>query len=462
MEAWLPRNWTGRFLATGNGGLAGCIQYPDLAYGSRMGFAVVGANNGHNGTSGLPFYKSPEVVKDFAWRSVHKSTEIGKKITKQFYKRTPKKSYWLGCSTGGRQGFKEAQDFPEDFDGIVAGAPAFDFIGLLAWSGWTSVTAGLDKDDPAFITPSLWQMIHDDVLKQCDALDGAKDGLIEDPSHCHPDYSHLLCTSTSITGNCLSIEQLFRLRSIFQPLTDQKGELLYPAPYPGAETEAFHAFYNGNFFGYTLDWFRYVVLNKPRWTPTPLGKAKGRPTHFTKEDIARAIKQDPYDVSTFKANLTKFASRGGKLLTYHGMYDPVIPASNSIRYYQNVAKEMKLSPSKMDDFYRLFKIGGMGHCQHGSGANNIGNYDNFDREMQSDPESNVLMAIVRWVEEDIAPKTIKGFGYKGGKATNGVELSRKHCRHPRRNMFLGRDEHSKAVKVTDPSGWRCVLDDEED
>jgi len=134
LEAWLPTDWTGRFLSTGDGGLSGCIQYEDIAYGTSFGFATVGANNGHNGTSGEAFYMKSQVVADFAYRSVHTGVVVGKEIVKAYYQKDYTKSYYLGCSTGGRQGFKEAQDFPNDFDGIVAGAPALAFNNLSSWS----------------------------------------------------------------------------------------------------------------------------------------------------------------------------------------------------------------------------------------------------------------------------------------------------------------------------------------
>jgi feruloyl esterase len=135
LEAWLPSNWTGRFLSTGNGGLGGCIQYTDVAYGTSFGFATVGANNGHNGTSGEAFYKNTEIVADFAYRSLHTGVVVGKAITKAYYGKKYTKSYYLGCSTGGREGFKEVQDFPQDFDGVVVGAPAVAFNNLSSWSG---------------------------------------------------------------------------------------------------------------------------------------------------------------------------------------------------------------------------------------------------------------------------------------------------------------------------------------
>ena len=146
LEAWLPANWTGRFLSGGNGGLSGCIQYVDLSYGSSSGFATVSGNNGHNGTSAIPFYEHPEVLEGYAHRAVYTGGFIGKQVTEEFYKDSVSKSYIMGCSGGGRQGFKMAQSFPEVFDGIVAAAPAINFINMISWSGWLSTIAGFKKN----------------------------------------------------------------------------------------------------------------------------------------------------------------------------------------------------------------------------------------------------------------------------------------------------------------------------
>jgi feruloyl esterase len=155
MEAWLPETWTGRFLSTGNGGLSGCIQYYDMAYGQSLGFATVGANSGHNGTSGEPFHRNEDVVIDFAWGSVHTNVVIGKEVVRQFYGQKQEKSYYLGCSTGGRQGIKSVQMFPHDFDGVVAGAPAVGFNNLTSWSGKFFLETG-PPNSPTFVTLQQW------------------------------------------------------------------------------------------------------------------------------------------------------------------------------------------------------------------------------------------------------------------------------------------------------------------
>lgn len=203
-------------------------------------------NNGHNGSSGgLFFYKSPGVVEDFAYRALHTGTVLGKQITSFFYQRPYTKSYYLGCSTGGRQGFKEVQDWPEDFDGLVAGAPAFDFNHLQDWSARFYVLVNATT-----VPLSLWTTVHAEVLKQCDGLDGAVDGVIEDPELCYFRPESLIC-SAGQTSACLTGQQAAIVRSIYEPLYGLSGNLLYPRMVPGTELQASGIFYAGNAFPYS-------------------------------------------------------------------------------------------------------------------------------------------------------------------------------------------------------------------
>lgn len=266
MEAWLPRNWTGRFMSGGNGGLNGCksallrgrlsysllvepgIDYAAIAYASGFGFASVAANNGHNGTSGAPFYMHPESVADFAYRSVHTGVIVGKQLTRAFFGKRNFKSYYLGCSTGGREGFKEAQDFPDDFDGIVAGAPAIDFNHLNAFSNHFFGILGTNTS-ATYLTPALWAAVHAEVLKQCDGLDGAVDGIIEDPELCYFRPEALICAANQ-TSSCLTGVQAAAVRKVYEPLYGINGTLLYPRMQPGGEIISAGLLYNGGDFSY--------------------------------------------------------------------------------------------------------------------------------------------------------------------------------------------------------------------
>ncbi|THV02279.1 tannase and feruloyl esterase [Dendrothele bispora CBS 962.96] len=439
-EAWLPRNWTGRFLSTGNGGLSGCIQYEDLAYTAALGFATVGANNGHNGTSGAAFLNNPGVVEDFAFRSVHTGVVVGKTITDTFYDTPHKKSYYLGCSTGGRQALKTVQDFPDDFDGVVAGAAAADMNHLLAWSGNFFVITG-NTSAPTFVPAQTWvNLIHPDVLDQCDEkLDGVSDGIIEDPDLCEYDPQGLVCKEGEdpAGGECITELQARTVREVFEPLFIN-GKFSFPRLQPGSESTP--TLMNGQPFIFTADWFRFVVFSNPNFDVTKLGN----------DDWALAQQLDPFKISSFNPDISAFRNRQGRLLTYHGQADPLISPKNSERYFNLVSRAMNLNREAQDEFYRLFRISGMGHCSGGIGAWEVGQtLAGSGNLVNLDPESNVLTAMVRWVEEGVAPDTVLGRKFVNDDVSQGLQFERRHCRFPLRNKFVGGDS-------TKPESWECV------
>ncbi|ESK83347.1 feruloyl esterase b precursor [Moniliophthora roreri MCA 2997] len=438
MESWLPRNWTGRFLSTGNGGLGGCVAYGDMAYTSALGFATVGTNNGHDGNTGAPFENKPEVVADFVYRSIHTNVVVGKEITRLFYGTSHDKSYYFGCSTGGRQGMKSVQDFPEDFDGVIAGAPAADMMGLFGWIGRFLSLTGV-PGQPSFIPLDLWRgLISENVLTQCDGIDGVLDGIIEDPNLCNYDPSVLLCKDEQTT-NCLTGTQVETVRGIYSAFRDFEGKVLYPRQQPGAESLAIMS-YDGTPFKYGSDWFRYVIYN----TSFDI-------SHVTMPEYLHAIAVDTLNVSTWKGDISTFRERNGKLITYHGQQDGRISPINSERYYEHVSSTMGLSPSSLDDCYRFFRISGMRHCSGGTGASQIGGIGSVAGNTKLDPESNILTALVRWVEEGVAPDTILGSKFNNGSISSGVAFSRRHCRFPFRNTYDGTGDSTK------PESWTCKL-----
>ncbi|KAF2106849.1 tannase and feruloyl esterase [Lophiotrema nucula] len=435
MEAFLPANWTGRFLSTGNGGVGGCIGYDDMAYTASLGFATVCTNNGHNGSSGGAFYNNPEVVEDFAYRAMHTGVVVGKEISNTFYGEPHKKSYYLGCSTGGRQGFKEAQDFPEDFDGIVAGAPAFAFNNLSSWSGHFYKDGG-NATAPTFVPTDYWPVIHQDILDQCDALDGYVDGIIEDPLLCNYDPSGLACGANG-TAHCLTRPQIETVHKYFSPLYGLNGSLVYPRMQPGSEIQAAYIYYTGQPFPYTMDWYRYAIYNDLTWNPLTLNAT----------DYANAANKNPFNIETWKGDLSAVKERGAKILHYHGQMDAIISSDNSPRYYEHVSKTMGLAPEQLDEFYRFFRISGTSHCAGGDGASVIG--QNINSVESLDPNQNVLTAVVKWVEEGIAPESIIGTKWVNDTQSLGVDYQRAHCKWPKRNTFVG----GNAKEI---GAWKCV------
>ncbi|KAF5365897.1 hypothetical protein D9757_011053 [Collybiopsis confluens] len=447
VEAWLPRNWSGRFLSTGNGGLGGCIQYEDMAYGSALGFATIGANNGHNGTGGEAFLNNEDVIADYVYRSVHTSAIAGKEITKKFYGTAHKKSYFLGCSTGGRQGLKSAQSFPEDFDGIVAGAPANAFSGLQSWSSRFYTITG-PPGSPSFISEREWmEIIHPDILKQCDILDGIEDGVIEDPNLCDYKPERLICSSKSKdkSTDCLSAEQAKTVRRIFSPLHSPEGELWYPRQQPGSEHALIARFlYGGTPFPFSADWMRYAIYNDTEFDASAVNI-----THWVDTHAA-----NPFEIDTWRGDLSAFKARNGKLITWHGTADGLISSANSERYYNHVSYTMNMPPSDLDAFYRFFRISGTSHCRGGDGPWEIGQSlmgtgGDLDEESLH-PDGNVLQAMVRWVEQDEAPESLLGTKHIDDSKALGIHSRRRHCRYPLRNRYTGVGNSSQ------PESWSCT------
>ena len=236
IEVWLPLSgWNGRLQAVGNGGWSGSIAYPGLASGIRQGYATASTDTGHSGSSGEFVQGHPEKLIDFGYRAVHEMTVTAKAIITAFNGSGPKLSYWNGCSSGGKQGLKEAQRYPADYDGIVAGAPANNWTHLEVGSLW--VAQAVHKDEASFIPQAKFALIHKAVLDACDALDGVKDGVLEDPTRCHFDPQALKCAGED-APTCLTAAQVEAARKIYAPATNPRtGKEIYPGLEPGSEMD---------------------------------------------------------------------------------------------------------------------------------------------------------------------------------------------------------------------------------
>ncbi|GKT61717.1 feruloyl esterase B [Colletotrichum tofieldiae] len=449
-EVWLPEKWNGRLVTVAGGGLDGCVHYEDLAYATAHGFAAVGTNNGHVGTTGIQFLDNEEVVIDFSWRALHVGVVAGKRLLQPLYKRAAAGSYFLGCSLGGRQGIKAVDMFPEDFDGVVAGAPAIDFNNLYSHrASFLPRTGAADSKD--FITPTVWKTtIHKEVLRQCDRVDGVDDGIIEDPSLCKFDAETLLCLNnlTAESTDCLSSKQVEVVRSIFSPTNDAQGNLFWPGMNPGSEVNAADGLYNGKPWAHSQNWFRYAVYNDPNWD------ASG---YTLEKDGVFAEKKNPGDIKTNPSDLSAFKKRGGKLLIYHGQQDNQITSFRTPMFYDHLSQGMGLDRAGMDQFTRFFRISGLSHCTTGPGAWLIGqggaggNAAAIADNLPFDRTHNVLAAIVDWVEDGVAPDTITGTKFVNDTVDLGVDYQRRHCRYPLRNTYKGDGLDPKNV-----DSWTCT------
>jgi feruloyl esterase len=430
VELFLPHNndWTGRYLATGNGGIDGCIKYEDIAYGLSHGFATTGSNNGHNGTGGEDFLNNEDIIIDFSWRALHTAAKTGKFLTKAFYSRPIGKSYYIGCSGGGRQGIQAAELVPQDYDGILVGCPALNFNYMSAWrASFYTITGAANSTD--FIQPEIWQgLIHNEVLRQCDTLDGVKDGILADPSLCLSVFrpEALLCTSATPTA-CLTAVQVEVVRRVFTPLYGVDGKMIYPSLSPGAETQATQRLLSGTPFPYSVDWFRYAVYSDPSWDPST----------FSIHDALVAQTKNAGNAVTWPSSLSRFRDAGAKLLIFHGGADQQITHFDTERWYNYLSVRMAERSEDLDAWVRFFFVPGMGHCSGGVGAWQIGQSGAAAAGIEYASRYNVLAAIVEWVEGGTAPEEMVGTRFVNDTVAKGVDFQRVHCRYPLRSVYMG-------------------------
>jgi feruloyl esterase len=309
IEVWLPSSgWNGKFQAVGNGAFSGAIAYPAMTTALARGYATSSTDTGHAGGSASFAVGHPEKVVDFGWRAVHEMTEVSKKIIASYYAAAPKFSYWTGCSAGGRQAMKAAQRFPADFDGIVAGAPGLDWTGRAAQA--VRVAKTLEKNPAARLSPPQSQLLHRAVVNACDALDGVKDGLIEDPTRCKFDPGALQCNGAE-GGECLSAAQVETARLIYSSAVNPATKRAIAGLLPGSELGWTEMGWTASAQATGLDQFRFIVFNDPAWDIQKF--------NFD-TDIVRAESSDT--LNALDPNLKPFIDRGGKLIQYHGWSDP--------------------------------------------------------------------------------------------------------------------------------------------
>ncbi len=410
VELWMPASgWNGKFVLPGNGGFAGAIAPAGLAAALRSGYAAATTDTGHEGGSGSFMLDHPERLTDFADRAVHETAVKSKAILAAFYGNGPKASYFNGCSTGGRQALTAAQRFPDDFDGIVAGAPAIYASRQSAGQIW--IWQATHKDAAGYLTPDKLTVLHDAAVAACDALDGVKDGVLEDPTRCKFDPKVVQCKDADGPG-CLTASQVEAARKIYAGARNPRtGEQIFSPLFPGSEM-GWAASAGAQPVGYALDVYRYVVFKDPKWDPLTLNYDS---------DIAKADKVVG-QLTAIDPDLTKLL-RHGKLLMYAGWSDPGIPPGYIVDYYKNVVA--KTTVKDVRDSVRLFMVPGMGHCGGGDGTST------FD----------MLSALDQWVENGKAPAQISASRLKDG----AVDRTRPLCPYPQVATYKGSGSINEAA-----------------
>ncbi len=406
VEIWMPvSGWNGKFQAVGNGGWAGTISYPAMSEALARGYATSSTDTGHTGDGGSFVLGHPEKFADFAWRSVHEMTVRAKSIIEAFYGTPPRLSYWNGCSTGGRQGLMEAQRFPADYDGIIAGASANPRLRLNA--AGLAMHQALWRDSSSVIPETKYQVIHDAVLDACDANDGLKDRLIQDPTRCQFDPDVIVCKGED-APTCLTGPQARAVATIMSPVKTRSGSEIFPRREPGSELGWGFLFARPDPLPLVADTFRYLLYKDPQWDWRTFDLDRDVEKAEASPEIRNADAIDP--------NLEPFVQRRGKLLMYHGWSDALVAPRASVNYFNDVLARMG-GAAKTSEWVRLFMVPGMGHCRGGDGPNT------FD----------AVGALDEWVEHGKAPERIVA-----SRATNGrVDRTRPLCPYPQLAVYKG-------------------------
>lgn len=467
-ELGLPANWNGRFLMIGNGGFAGSLQFPSVFLTNvdptplqtevGAGFATVITDAGHESLRPAPFLDGSWALNDSAalldWlvKAAHVSAITGKAITQAFYKRQGP-AYFMGCSDGGHEGLMEAQKFPSDFDGIVAGDP---FLGD-AFVGFNWNAKHLLATPDNYLPPDKLDLVTAAVMRSCDAADGVVDGLIQDPRKCNFEPAKLLCKYGDRPG-CLTAGQVATLKAIYGGAHTASGKQVYPG-FMDSDPSGDPSLIGED--GWEL-WITGFARPDLPGTPEPWSDPMVTPWQFIFQDqfLKFAVFGDPnYDSLAFNINnsdlskesevinqdgaaatnpdLSTFRALGGKLILYHGWSDPALSPLATIRYYDSLADAVNGSQYSIQQFTRLFMVPGMHHCI-GSG----GPGPNF-----FDP----LTPLIRWVEKNQPPDQIIGAHFQNNDPTTGIiTRTMPLCPYPKIAVFGGGD-------VSQASSWKCEL-----
>jgi feruloyl esterase len=368
----------------------------------------------------------PEKAIDFGYRAIHATAVTAKAVIAAFYGGQPRRSYFSSCSNGGRQGLMEAQRYPDDYDGIVSGAPANYWTHVVTVGVWDALALSGDGYIPASKIPA----IEAAALAACDATDGLKDGLISDPARCHFDLKTLVCQGPD-SAACLSAPQAAALEKLYSGPRNAKGESTFPGHMPGGESGVggWAAWITGPApekslgYGFGTQFFANMVFANAGWDYHTF--QVDRDTRAADEKMARVLNATDPDLSRFR-------QRGGKLILYHGWSDAAISPVNTIDYFHSVEK--KLGARETEGCVRLFMVPGLEHCSDGPGPNSFGQAG----APQGDASQNIDKAVEHWVEDGVAPDRIIATKYRNGSnAASGVLRTRPLCPYPQVAQYKG-------------------------
>ncbi len=402
IEIWLPEtDWNGRVLAVGNGAWAGSISYGALADAVAAGYAAASTDTGHVGNTVDFAIGHPEKLVDFAHRAVHEMALAAKAAVEANYSRRAERAYFSGCSTGGRQALAQAQRYPADFDGIVAGAPAYYPTHI---QGMQVFSAAVNASSRQPLGQREFELLNDAVLAACDTLDGVADGVLEDPRACKFEPKSLVCGKGKESA-CLTPAQTEVAALTYRGPADAQGRPIFPGLARGSERN-WRTLSGDKPLSLAFDTYAQLVFGDPHWDFRTFDAAR---------DIPLGVQRIGPLLDSADPNLRAFVERGGKLLLYHGWADPGIPPDGTVRYYDAVRDT--LGARTADASVRLFMVPGMGHCRGGTGT------DTF----------NAVAALDGWVRNGVTPERIEASRIENGKTLRTRPL----CAFPKQAVYRG-------------------------
>ena len=422
-EVWLPVSWNGKFQMVGNGGYSSALDTRAMTALINRGYAVAATDTGHRGDDPDFVIDHPEAMADWGYRAVHSTAEAAKALITRYYGQKPRYSYFSGCSTGGQQALMEAQRYPADFDGIIAGDPGNNRTRLNLGFLWLYRVTHR-PDGSLILPPEKLPLLNKAVLDACAGKDG---GLVDDrfltaPDQCRFKPKQLLCKKgTADHSQCLTHDEVKAVEAIYQGAKNARtGASLYYGWAKGSELgwPAYWANPGKPGEPARLNFWRHWVFHDPDWAADRFD---------FDQDVTRLEDISPI-IDAVNPDLSAFAAAGGKLIQFHGLADPVVPPSESTGYYAQV-KAISGDPS---GFFRLFMVPGMGHCQGGPGIMTVETQD----------------ALERWVENGKAPETLPGTRFKSMNPADGVVFTRPVCPYPTQAAYDGKGDRSAASSFT--------------
>lgn len=427
-EVWVPTGtaWNGKIVTTGNGGYSPTLNYGDMAYAMRQGYAVVGGDTGHQSVDPNEMFWGvghPEKIRDWGTRSIHAITVPAKALVSGLRAQAAKRTYYYGCSTGGHQAYAEIQRYPEDFDGVIAGAPGNNRTRLnVEFLHRFLSNRSTNANSPVILSSAKAASITTAAVAACDALDGVSDGVIEDPRACTGAVFNIdaMQCAAGQTAGCLSADEIGVAKKIYAgPKNPRTNAQHYPGLVVGSESG--WSAYWGSTEPVRADYWRLWVYGNPQWNWWSFDY--DRDVTYADAVVSPLVDQVNPDIAAFKA-------RGGKAIVYQGWVDPVVNALDTIAYVEQVRTKQG-SQAEMDKFFRLFLVPGMGHCSGGTGTANFGNQGGASPVLSADRD--VLMALDRWVEQGTAPEQIVATRVVNGAAVRTRPL----CAYPKKAVYKG-------------------------